>query len=117
MDGGTAVYDKTANDLQSSIVIGEDAITGTLNRVTDYSAFGADEQDGNFLALSLSANEDVEIKTELVNGVHGEVTVDDGFCVYRITDKTQQSIKVIFTKGQDIVTKTYSLTGLDCKTS
>ena len=117
MDDGTAVYDKTAKDLQSNIVIGENEITGTLKHVTGYSAFDASEQDGNFLALSMTADEDVEIKTELVNGVHGEVTVDDGFCVYRITDKSQQSVKITFTKGKDIVTKIYSLTGLDCKDS
>lgn len=113
VDGGTSVYDKTASELQSDIMVGDDAITGTLKTVEGYAAFGAGEQDGHFLALSLDADGDeVEITTELVGGVHGEVAVNDGFCVYRITNKNTQSVRVTFTKDDESVTKTYSLSGL-----
>lgn len=40
------------------------------------------------------------------------VTVDDGFCVYSITDKDQQKIYVKATKNSGFTEKIYSLTGL-----
>lgn len=95
----------------------EDEITGTSKHVSSYPGFSGseEEQEGNFLALSLKANEGVTISTELLNGTHGAVEVTDGFCVYRITDKDQQSMKVTFeTDGAKIV-KTYGLSGLDCQ--
>lgn len=113
VDSGTATYDKTAGDLQSNIAVKRDKITGTLKHVEGFEAFGDGENDGNFLALELKADEGVEIKTILLNGTHGEVTVDDGFCVYRITDKEKQKIKITYAKGTETVTKVYTLKELN----
>lgn len=109
VDGGAATYDKTAADLQMNIAVKRDKITGTLKSVKGFKAFPADEQDGHFLALTLAAEEGVTIKTQLLNGKNGEITVDDGFCVYRITDKDKQKIKVTYTKGTETVVKIYTL--------
>lgn len=103
--------------MQSNIEVGKTAITGTLNYVTDYTGFSGDasEQEGNFLALSLAAEDGVKITTEVVNGKSKKpVTVTDGFCVYRIADPATQSIKVTFTKGDTTETKSYTLSGLHC---
>ena len=74
-----------------------------------------DLQEGNFLALSLTANDGVTITTQLIGGTGKKpVTVTDGFCVYRITNKDSQKVKVTFTKGETVETKTYGLSGLTC---
>lgn len=116
MDSGAQCYDKTAADLQENIVVKRDKITGTLKHTTGFQAFGEGEQDGNFLALALPADPDVEITTEVINGKSGPVNVgEERFCVYRITDKDRQKIKVVYKKGGDTVTKIYTLTGLKLK--
>ena len=118
-DGGTEMYGLQVSDLQSGIVIDDEGgqISGTSKHVESYPLFSShiEEQSGNFLALSLSASEGVTITTSVVNGTgKAPVTVSDGYCVYRITDKDTQSIKVTFTKGDTSVEKTYALTGLEC---
>lgn len=119
VDGGTNKYGKDIKDLQDGITIEGDEITGTLKYVTGFDEFSSDpsEQEGNFLALDLSSEDGEEIITEVVNGTHGPVTVDDGFCIYRITDKDTQSIKVTVTKGGQSKIVQYGLTGLICNES
>ena len=117
MSAGTQTYGLDVVNLQSDIVVEENEITGTLKYVSEFTGFSSkpEEQEGNFLALSLSANENVEITTQLINGTNEDpVTVSDGFCVYRISDKDTQSIKVTFTKGNTVETMTYGLSGLTC---
>ena len=117
MSAGTKLYELEVSKLQSGIEVGKNTITGTLMYVTDYTGFSGDtsEQEGNFLALSLAAEDGVTITTELVNGKGlGPVTVTDGFCVYRITNPSTQIIKITFTKSDTIETKSYTLSGLIC---
>lgn len=52
---------------------------------------------GYFLVLSMSsADEGATVKTSMTESklMHEEVEVDDGFCVYYITDKNKQKIKI-----------------------
>lgn len=114
-DSNDQVYGKKVSELQENIVVEKDSIKGNLKKVTGYTqAFGdGNEKDGNFLALEFNIEEGATAKTEVVGGTHGLVDVTaDKYCVYRITDKEKQSIKVIATKGEGTRTKTYSLTGL-----
>lgn len=106
---GAVIYTKTASDFQSGIAIKRDKIAGTLKHQTDFPEFPEEEKEGYFLALALSAAEGVKITTKVVNGLHDEVTVEDGFCVYRITDKDRQKVKVSFTKDGETVNKLYTL--------
>lgn len=113
----TDLFGKTAEDLQENIVIGSDlAITGTLKYVDDYSsAFGTGEDSGNYIAIKFESDEDAIITAEVVNGVHGPVTLDeDGILVARIADKSTQTIKVVASKDGKSVTKIYTLDGLTC---
>lgn len=117
IDDSVDLFGKSASDLQSSIVVGDDAITGTLKYIADYSAaFSGDEASGNYIAIHCEVPDEdgVTITCEVVNGFHGPVTLDeDGILVARIADKSTQTIKVVASKqGYDSVTKTYSLTGL-----
>ena len=115
----TDLFGKTADDLQENIVIGSNnAITGTLKYVDDYSsAFGTGEDSGNYIVLKFESDEDATITAEVVNGVHGPITLDeDGILVARIADKSSQSIRVVASKdGATSVTKIYTLDGLTCK--
>ena len=113
----TDLLGKTADDLQENIVIGSDlAITGTLKYVDDYSsAFGTGEDSGNYIAIKFESDEDAIITAEVVNGVHGPVTLDeDGILVARIADKSSQTIKIVASKDGNSVTKIYTLDGLTC---
>lgn len=115
------LFGYTVDDLQSDIEIVDDAITGTLKYIADYSsAFVGDEASGNYIVLHFSVpeDEDASITAEIVNGVHGPITLDaDGLLVARIADKDTQTIKVVASKeGFSSVTKIYNLTGLTCET-
>lgn len=118
----TAITDPTidlfgldCDDLQEDVVVGDDAITGSLKYVDDYSsAFSGDEASGNFIALHAEVPDvdDVIITITITN----PSTLDeDGCYVGRIADKDSQTIAVVASKdGYDDVTKVYDLSGLTC---
>lgn len=116
IDAETDLYGKSVTDLQSDIVIGDDAITGTLAYVTDYTDFSEDTdlQKGNFLALHFGAPEGYEITVSLGDD---PIEVDsDGIVVMRIADKDTDIITATATKGEDTQTLTFDLSGLTCET-
>ena len=107
------LFGKTIDDLQTGVTIGEDSITGTLKFVDDYTGFSSDPamQSGNYLVIHCEVNDSTPITVEVVNGTSGPRQLDaDGIIVLRIADKDTQSVRVV--AGN--VTKTYSLTGLEC---
>lgn len=121
MDGETDAYGKTGNDLQTNVNVSRTAVTGTLKYVTGYTGFNsaeAIEQEGNYLALDFSTDMDAEgatVTVELVNGTKGEVQLtypSDMFCVFRVTDKNTQNIRVKATKDGATSTRELDLSGL-----
>lgn len=111
------LFGLTVSDLQSNVVIGKNAITGTLHYIDDYStAFSGDEAEGNYLAIHASVPDvdDATISVKITN----PVTLDpDGIFVGRIRDKDSQTITVVASKeGYESVTKVYDLSGLICET-
>lgn len=111
------LFNKAASDLQSDIEIDGDTISGTLKYIADYSSAGYtdDEQSGNFLVLHFETEEEgSSITTELVGGVHGPKELDeDGLAIFRIANKSTQTIKVVASKtGYTDTVRTFSLTGL-----
>ena len=116
VDGGTACYGKNASELQQNITITDTDISGTLNKIDDYSeAFpDAQEKTGHYLALAFTFDEGATVKTELLGGKKGEVDVTaDKYCVYRIENKDTQKVKITATKGEQSTEKTYGLTKLN----
>ena len=110
------LYGKTVADLQSDVAVGDDAITGTLAYVSDYTGFSEDTdlQAGNFLALHFDVSPGASLAVTL-----GEDSVDvdeDGIVVLRIADKDEQ-ITATATRGDETVTVTYGLTGLDLESA
>lgn len=112
------LFGYTVDELQSDVVIGDDAIIGTLKYIDDYStAFGPNEDSGNYLAIHASVP-DVEGVTITVTVTNPSVLDADGICVLRIADKSSQTITVVASKeGYNDVTKTYSLSGLTVETA
>lgn len=101
------------SNLQSDVAIDSDgAITGTLAYVTGYTGFSGDasEQEGNYLALKLSA--EPHDKIEVAIGDRGPVDATaDGFVVIRLTELTDP-IEVTVTNGSDSDTQEFGISGL-----
>ena len=113
---------KTVDQLQSSITVGADSVSGTLLYVDDYTGFSEDTelQSGNYLALHFEVPEadDATITAVLSDDPEATNVLDeDGIAILRITD-TDQTVSVTASKtGYESVTKTYSLTGLTLNNS
>ena len=106
---------KKVSDLQSNIVVGENAITGSLKHVTGYTGFSSktSEQEGHYLALKFDVTPaDAVTTVELVGGTKGPVTLDADQNIVLLVKSNTQSVKVVSTKGGFSVTKVYALTGL-----
>ena len=120
VDEGVDLLGKNSEDLQTGIVIGENAITGTLNYVTGYTGFNVsdvEEQSGNYLALKMSPTPADAITTvEIVGGKKGPVQLDDDLMFVGRISSTSQSIRVATKANGKSVTKTYSLSGLTLAT-
>lgn len=112
-DSDGSLFGKDASDLQENIVVGDDAITGTLNYIADYSsAFSGSDASGHYLALKFTAIAGATLVVEIVNGFSGPVTLDpDGLWVGRIAN-TNQSVKVVATIDGVSQTKTFALTDI-----
>ena len=118
IDTEADLFGKTVTDLQEGITVGDDAITGTLKYVDDYSsAFSGDLSSGNYIVLhaEVPAADGVTITATVTD----PSTLDeDGIMVLRIADKDTQTITIAASKeGYETVTKVYSLTGLTCNDS
>jgi hypothetical protein len=109
------LYGKTVSDLQSNVKISGNDISGTLNYIDDYSsAFSGELASGNYLALHIDAPAAATVKVKLTE----ESTLDDDrIIVLRIADKNIQEIKVTCILGDKTVTRTYTLSGLTCKSA
>lgn len=100
------------------MVVGDSSITGTLHYVTGFTEFSgdSDKQSGNYLALTFEADKDAKVTVTFNGGNTTSSPVvlepDDRDCVFRISDKSTQSISVKVEKNGETIEKTYSLTGL-----
>ncbi len=121
-DPSTTRYGKEVDDLQSNIEINEGSrqILGTLRYVTGYTGWSGDPdlQSGNYLALDFASTPaDATVTVEVIGGASegNPITVDDGYCVFRITDR-KQKIRVKSISGDNVIDRTYGLGSLKLKT-
>lgn len=109
------MFGKSVTDLQTNVVVGTNAITGTLKYVADYSSAGytGDEESGNFLVFHSESTDADSITIEVVGGVHGEQTLDDdGIAICRIANNSQKIRVKAYKDGTVANVKTYSLADL-----
>lgn len=116
-DPSTVVLGKAVNLLQDNVIVNDNFIQGHLNYVTGYTGFSGNTeyQSGNYLVLKFAATDGATTTVELTNALdaRGPVTLDsDMNCVFRVTDKNSQKIKVVTTLNGDSITKVYSLASL-----
>ena len=81
--------------------------------MTDYQTFVGDTAN-HHLVLKLESDGD-KIETKMTGGdtkMHDYVVVDDGWCVYSITNKGEQKIHVKVTKSNNSIEKVYDLSNL-----
>lgn len=113
------MFGKSVSDLQSGIAVNDTFIQGTLKHVTGYTEFSSNPalQEGNFLALKMTAPAGATTTVEVVGGESGPVTLDEDMnIVLRIADKFSQSVRVITTLNDTTRTKTFKLNDLICET-
>lgn len=116
--GSTVVLGKTVSDLQDGVNIGAGTVYGKL-KYNEGWASGPLAGSGYFLAIKVD-NTELEassIKLGLVPSASGmdpvEIVGDpDMNAVFKVSDKDNQVLTVITTKGGNTNTVNYSLNGL-----
>lgn len=113
------VFSKSVEDLQTSIEVSDNKITGTLNYVSDFTGFSdkSYEQVGNFLALDVKTNVgSADVTVELLGGTSPICKKDEsGAWVMRVTNVKSQSIRISAIDGRDSKTQIYALSDLQVK--
>lgn len=115
-DGETVLFGLAVSEMQDDIVIDDSSIMGTLKHVTGYTGFDyrPEMQEGNYLALKVSAPAGSTTTVEVVGGYSGPIELDsDMNIVLRIESNTEQSVRVTSTSNGVTFTKNYDLTGLE----
>ena len=118
--GNDDLFGKKAADLQSNIVVNDNAMTisGTLKHVTGYTGFSsnANEQSGNYIALNVdpASGFPESMTAEVKNGTASpkNISASDHKVVLKIKDASTQGIIIKATNKGVKVTKEYKLTGL-----
>lgn len=118
-EGSETYYgERRADTLQTGVSVDGDAVTGNLTWTEYPEAFPThpELQRGHYLALDLSAEpEGSKVEVELLGGspvMSGLVEVDDGWCVFHVTDPGSQTIRVVATNAAGTSERTLDLTGL-----
>lgn len=110
----TDLFGLSVTDLQSNIVVGASAISGTLKHVEGYTGFSDDtaEQSGNYIALHATAVDGATITCEVIGNEAGEQTLaSDGIVICRLTSNTTP-IRFKATKSGKTETQTFNLQAL-----
>lgn len=116
-DTSVDLFGKTVTDLMDNVEIADNAATGTLKYVADYSAaFPAGEDSGNYIALKATSDAGATITGQVVGGLHDAVTLDeDGILVAYVT-ATTQDVKFIATKNGQTKEVVIDLAGITLAT-
>lgn len=119
-DGGTDRYGKKVSELQSGIKLHTSTYYGTLKYQDNYDiGLGEGKDKGYFFSLKFDNKGEHDIWTKLTNADRNDfVKVDDGFCVYRVTDPKKQHVIVQYRDGNTVLeTQDYTLYGLELQGS
>lgn len=117
-DSGDTIFGHTVSDLQTDVVVGTNAITGTLHKVTT-GALARDWGEGYFLVLKFDDYDEAATKVlvgltpSVSSGLVDVLPDPDKNGVFKITDKDTQQFTVVTIKDNVTRrTKFYDLTGL-----
>lgn len=120
-NGNTVLFGKAVSDLQENIVVSEDAITGILKHVTDYTEFSSTPalQEGNYLAVNLADNDYSDFTSVKIgldpsqgSGLVEIINDPDKNGVFRIAN-TSQKFKIVSTSVDGVENiQEFDLSGL-----
>lgn len=107
--GNDDLFGKKASDLQNDVAIADGVVSGEL-----YYVEGYDPKLHHFLVLkAVASDENAKITAQIIGGESGPIELDaDGICVFKIKNKTTQSLKYVVEASGIKRTYTLALTGL-----
>ena len=119
MNGEVELFNAAVSTLQNNVAVNGTNITGELLYKENYTGFSSkvEEQSGNFLALQWSApaagvtSLKVGLDPSYGGGLVEVINDPDHNGVFRIHDISQK-FKVVQTKGDEVHTQTFNLSGL-----
>ena len=119
MNGEVELFNAAVSTLQNNVAVNGTNITGELLYKENYTGFSSkvEEQSGNFLALQWSApaadvtSLKVGLDPSYAGGLVEVINDPDHNGVFKIHD-TSQKFKVVQTKGDEVHTQTFNLSGL-----
>ena len=101
---------KVVSDLQKDIVIGDEFIKGTLHYIEDWEAFGDDNNDGWFLAVHVTLDEDTAALPGLSVKINGaELDPSDYIFIGHVKNQEGHINLTVSATDKTPVTKTYTL--------
>lgn len=115
--GSSVLFGTDVSDIQDSIVVGDNAITGTLKFLSGGQIAGY-WGDGNFIALQFdnidpnATSVKVGLDPSMGSGLVEIINDPDKNGVFKVTDKDTQKFKIVTSDGTHTKTKTYDLSGL-----
>ena len=109
---------KRVRDLQQGLTVFNDQIAGTLNYISDFTAFSGDpdEQHGNYLVLKFTAPSDATVTVQKNDSDTPSTLDSDMVCIFRITENTK-TITVNVTRSGESLTKVFYLNGVTLKSA
>lgn len=122
MSSSDIIFGESVSDIQDNIIIGDNAITGTLKFLSGGQIAGY-WGDGNFLALQFSnidpnaTSVKVGLDPSQGSGLVEIINDPDKNGVFKVTNKDTQKFKIVTSDGTHTKTKTYDLSGLTVNNS
>ena len=115
----TDFWGTKTSQMQSSVVVADGAITGTLTKLTS-GQLVTDWGEGYFLSLAFTKNNakitDVKVGLDWSAGSGMQSLDEDMLGVWKITDKDTQKFVMIVTDGEVSYKQTFDLSGLTLAT-
>lgn len=115
----TDFWGTKTSQMQSSVVVADGAITGTLTKLTS-GQLVKDWGEGYFLSLAFTKNNakitDVKVGLDWSAGSGMQSLDEDMLGVWKITDKDTQKFVMIVTDGEVSYKQTFDLSGLTLAT-
>lgn len=110
IDSSTDLLGKVVSDLQKDVVVGDEFIKGTLHYIEDWEAFGDDNNDGWFLAVHVSLDEDTAALPGLSVKINGaELDPSDYIFIGHVKNQEGHLTLTVGATDKTPVTKTYTL--------
>lgn len=101
---------KVVSDLQKDVVIGDEFIKGTLHYIEDWEAFGDDNNDGWFIAVHVTLDEDTAALPGLSVKINGaELDPSDYIFIGHVKNQEGHINLTVGATDKTPVTKTYTL--------